>query len=177
MNDEIRTIYGKARYSFLSEPDAGFSQGGPGEYKVTLEVSTPEAQKHCEAIQKVISKEVAEAHKKAPNQTSPLKRAGLQYKDEGKIFTFKLHSKYKPKIWDRNQKEIGADVSIWKESTMWVNYKLQGYNKSIGLGCTLYIQNVQIDNLVQGTGGSNGACPYPKREGSALPGPEEKVVC
>ena len=47
---------------------------------------------------------------------------------------------------------------------MWVNYKASGYNKSIGLGCTLYIQGVQIDNLVQGSTGANGACPFPKRE-------------
>ena len=46
---------------------------------------------------------------------------------------------------------------------MWINYKAQGYNKSIGLGCTLYIQSVQIDELVQGNSGANGSCPFPKR--------------
>jgi len=56
-------------------------------------------------------------------------------------------------------------VNIYKESTMWINYKASGYNKSIGLGCTLYIQSVQIDNLVQGSTGANGQCPFPRRSG------------
>jgi len=47
---------------------------------------------------------------------------------------------------------------------MWINYKAQGYNKSIGLGCTLYIQSVQIDELIQGNPGVNGSCPFPKRD-------------
>ena len=98
------------------------------------------------------------------SKTTPLKRAPKPYKDLGDVVTFKLHSKFKPKVWDKNQKEIGEDVAIWKGSTMWINYKASGYNKSIGLGCTLYIQGVQIDNLVQGSAGANGACPFPKRE-------------
>jgi hypothetical protein len=47
---------------------------------------------------------------------------------------------------------------------MWINYDARGYNKSIGIGCTLYMSGVQIDTLVQGTGSGNGACPFPKRE-------------
>ena len=44
---------------------------------------------------------------------------------------------------------------------MWITYKAQGYNKSMGIGCTLYIQHGQIDELV--TGGSQN-CPYPNRD-------------
>jgi len=54
-------------------------------------------------------------------------------------------------------------VSIWKDSILWITYKPKGYNKSVGIGCTLYIQGGQIDELVQGSPGSNGQCPYPKR--------------
>jgi hypothetical protein len=44
---------------------------------------------------------------------------------------------------------------------MWITYKAQGYNKSMGIGCTLYIQHGQIDELV--TGGSQNS-PYPNRD-------------
>ena len=159
-NDVLKTIYGKSLFTYLSQPDTGF---GKNDYHVTLEISKEKAQEHIKVIEGVISKAVAEQHKLTPNQTSPLTRAPKPYKDLGEVITFKLHSKFKPKVWDRNQKEIGEDVAIWKDSTMWVNYKAQGYNKSIGLGCTLYIQSVQIDNLVQGSPGSNGQCPFPKR--------------
>jgi hypothetical protein len=47
---------------------------------------------------------------------------------------------------------------------MWVTYEPRGYNKSIGIGCTLYISGIQIDTLVEGTGEGNGACPFPNRE-------------
>ena len=80
---------------------------------------------------------------------------------------FKLHSKFKPKLWDKDQKEIGPDVAVWKDSTMWIDYKASGYNKSMGLGVTLYIQSVQIDELIQGSAESNGSCPFPKRSEEA----------
>jgi len=160
--ETFKTIYGKANFTYLSSPDTQF---GKNDYHVTLELPKEKAQEHTKAIEEIISKEVAEQHKLTPSQTTPLTRAPKPYKDLGDVVTFKLHSKFKPKGWEKNQKEIGEDVAIWKDSTMWVNYKASGYNKSIGLGCTLYIQSVQIDNLVLGTtGGGNGSCPFPKRE-------------
>ena len=163
-NETLKTIHGKANFCYLSSQDTAF---GKNDYHVTLEISKEKAQEHIKAIEGIISKEVAEQHKLTPNKTAPLTRAPKPYKDLGDVVTFKLHSKFKPKVWDRNQKEIGEDVNIYKESTMWVNYKAQGYNKSIGLGCTLYIQSVQIDNLVQGSPGSNGQCPFPQRSEEA----------
>jgi hypothetical protein len=58
---------------------------------------------------------------------------------------------------------------------MWAHYKITPYNKNMGIGATLYLQDVQIDNLVKGSGSGNGSCSFPKREGSALPGPEKEV--
>jgi len=159
-NDVLKTIYGKANFCYLSSPDTGF---GKNDYHVTLEIPKEKAQEHIKAIEEIISKEVAEQHKLTPNKTAPLTRSPKPYKDGGDVVLFKLHSKFKPKVWDKNQKEVGSEIAIWKDSTMWINYKAQGYNKSIGLGCTLYIQSVQIDELVQGNSGANGSCPFPKR--------------
>ena len=161
-NGIIKTIHGTADFSHLSTPDEAL---GSGQYKVTLRVKKVDALEHMKAIEKIVSYEVAEEHKARPEKTSLIKRANSPYKEEGDFVVFKIHSKYKPKLWDKNQKELGADVSVWKGSSMWVSYKAQGYNKSVGLGVTLYIQSVQIDNLVQGDG-SNSGCPFPKREGA-----------
>ena len=165
MSEVLKTIHGKAKFCYLTSPDEAF---GSGSYKVTLETSKEKAQEHIKALQGIISKEVAEQHKLKPNQTTPLNRANLPYKDEGDVVSFKFHSKFKPKLWDKNQKEIGPDVAVWKDTTMWVSYKAQGYNKSVGLGVTLYIQGVQIDDLVEGSTGANGSCPFPKREGATI---------
>ena len=154
------TIHGKANFAFLSQPDRGF---GKEEYSVTLETTKEKAQEHIKTIQGVISKEIAEEHKLRPG-TQQLKRAPLPYKEKGDVVTFKIHSKFKPKIWDKDQKELAPDISVWKNSVLWANYKPQGYNKSIGIGCTLYLGDVQIDNLIQGIGDGDGACPFPNRE-------------
>ena len=64
-------------------------------------------------------------------------------------------------MFDRKGKALGEEVKIWKDSSMWITYKADGYNKSMGIGCTLYIQSGQIDQLV--TGNSQN-CPYPNRD-------------
>ena len=164
MSEVTNTIYGIADYSYITTPDVGF---GSNQYKVTLRVNTKDALEHIKTLQEIISKEVAEQHKLTPNATAPLKRANLPYVEDGEVVAFKFHSKFKPKLWDRNQKEIGPEVAVWKDSTMWIDYKASGYNKSVGLGVTLYLQSVQIDNLIEGTEGANGACPFPKRSEEA----------
>jgi len=152
--EAVRTLYGKARWCYLSAPDTAFNKE---EYKVDLEVSKVDAQEHMKAIKKIID-DTAKGVK--------LDKVRLPYKEEGDVVVFKLHSQFKPKMWDKNQKEIGPEVSIWKDSTMWITFKPKGYNKSVGIGCTLYIGG-QIDKLVQGSPGSNGACPYPNRSKEA----------
>ena len=161
-NEILKRIYGKAKFCYLTTPDEAF---GTGVYKVTLEVTKADALEHIKALQEIISKEVAEQHKLTPNQTTPLKRANLPYSEEGEDVIFKFHSKYKPKIWTKDQKELDPDIAVWKGSSLWVNYKASGYNKSVGLGVTLYLQSVQIDNLVEGS--PNGVCPFPKRSEEA----------
>ena len=155
------TIYGKAQYCYLSQPDTGF---GKEEYHVTLELPKDKAQEHIKVIEGIISKEIAEEHKARPS-TKQLKRAPLPYKVDGDLVTFKVHSKYKPKLWSKKRQELGPDVYVWKDSTMWVNYEPRGYNKSIGIGCTLYMGgHGQKDNLVEGTGEGTGTFPYPDRD-------------
>ena len=158
----IKEIFGKAKFSFLSDPDEGF---GASKYHVVLEVPKAEALEHMEAIKKIVTKEIVEEGKLKPNFTTKFKQAPLpfseQHTENGDVVEFKIHSKFKPKFFDRTGKVLSEEVKIWKDSTMWITYKAQGYNKSMGIGCTLYIQHGQIDELV--TGNSQN-CPYPNRD-------------
>ena len=158
MTTLTNTIYGKAKFSYLSDGDEAF---GKTKFHVVLGVSKENAKEHIEAIKKIISNEVVEAGKINPNQTTEFKKANSCYTDLGDTVEFKLHSNFKPKMYDRTGKPLGEEVKIWKDSTMWITYKAQGYNKSMGIGCTLYIQSGQIDQLV--TGNSQN-CPYPNRD-------------
>ena len=175
MTNDLRTLYGVAAFSWLTEKDTKFNPEGI--YHVDLKVKKEDADPEVTIINQAISKKIAEEHKKGSiKTTAPVKRAPLAFeKQEDGSYIFKIKSKFKPKLWDKSRKELGPDTFVWKGTSMWVQYKLNPYNQNIGLGCTLYLQNVQIDNLVQGSS-QNGSCPFPKREGSALPGPEAKAV-
>ena len=159
MSNNKYTLYGRAKFSYLTQPDTGF---GKEEYSVTLELSKDKAQEHIRVANEIISKEVALEHKARPS-TKQLKRAPFPFKEDGDMVTVKIHSKFKPTIWDKKKNRLGPDTQVWKESTMWVNYEPRGYNKSIGIGCTLYMGDVQIDTLVEGSS-LNGECPFPKRD-------------
>ena len=164
MSNNLNTMYGEARYSYLTKPDDHF---GKNDYSVTLELPKDKAQEHIKKIDDMIAKEVANIHKATPG-IKEVKRAPTPYKRDGDMVTFKLHSQYKPKLWDKNKKELDPNVFVWKGTTLWANYKLHLYNKSIGLGVTLYLGHVQIDTLVEG-GPDGGTCPFPERsEGVTL---------
>ena len=154
----IKQIYGTAKWSYLSEPDEGF---GSSKFHVVLEVLKSEATEHMADIKKIIGKEIVEQGKTTPNATTKFKEAPLPFIDNGETVDFKIHSQFKPKFFDRKGKALGEEVKIWKDSSMWITYKADGYNKSMGIGCTLYIQSGQIDQLV--TGNSQN-CPYPDRD-------------
>jgi len=156
MTSVINKIKGAAKFCFLSDPDEGF---GASKYHVLLEVPKAEAQGHMAVIKKIISNEIVEQGKLLPNHTAKFTEAPLPFTENGDVVEFKIHSKFKPKMFDRKGKLLGEEVKIWKDSTMFITYKALGYNKSMGIGCTLYIQHGQIDNLVTGAAGGESS-PY-----------------
>jgi len=152
-------IYGKARFCYLNEPDTEFDPKGV--YSVSLETTKAEGDPIVKAIEEALSKEIADFHKNNKNK-STVERGPKGYTVEGDKFIFKAKSKFKPEIWDKDQKKL-TDKNIWKDSTMWVQCKLNPYNKGGKVGCSLYMSSVQIDELVEGSS-QNGTCPFKKRE-------------
>ena len=164
-------IYGTGRYMYLSSPDTQFNKDGV--YHTTLEVPKDKAQEAIKEIDGVIAEKIAEAQKAKPNEKT-VKRAPTPYTNEGAIVTFKVKSKFRPLIVDRRNKELDPKISIWKGTTLWAEVELRGYNLTMGVGCSLCITQIQIDNLIKGTG--NGTSHFPDRgEGSALPQPEKEL--
>jgi hypothetical protein len=159
MSNITNEIYGEAAFSYLSQPDTAF---GKEKFSVDLICTSDEAKPHVELINRIIDNEVNAAKKSQPNRKAFERK--YPYKVEGDKVIFKIHSQYKPIIWSKDQKKLSPDISVWKGSKMWVSYSPKAYDKSMGIGCTLYLSSVQIDELVQGTGENNGACPYPNRE-------------
>ena len=165
-NEKQLQIYGEGVWVYLNKPDNAF--GSPGEYKITLKVPKAKAGALIRDIEEIISKE--ELAVRGAQKTMKRK----PYTVVGDVVEFKLHSQFKPTIWDKDQNKLDEKIQVWSGSTMWANCKAMGYSKSIGVGATLLLSSVQIDKLVEGK--SLDKCPFPKRNGSALPGPEKTVA-
>ena len=179
-NKDVRkTCIGKAKFCYISEPDEQFDPKGV--YHVSVEFTKAEAEREIKAIKEVIAEKVAEVCKAKPG-AKDIKRTPLPYKEEDGKIVMKFKSKFKPKIFDRNGKPLDPSISVYKDSTMRVMYKLNSYDQTIGLGCSLYLLAVQVANLVKGT--PVGECPFPtinldgNSDGnkSMLPGPEEAPI-
>ena len=178
-NEKLMQIYGEADWIYFNMPDDKYST--PGEFKVTLKVPKAKAGVLIKDINEVISNELINQGKRSANDSDKaflMAKTKKPYTVKGEVVEFKLHSKYKPVVWDRDQNKLDEKINVWKGSTMWANCKASGYTKPIGSGATLLIGSVQIDQLVEGSS-QNGECPFPKREGSVLPThkkAEEKAV-
>ena len=170
-NEKLITIYGEAEFIFLNQRDTAF--GEPGEYKVTLKVPKAKSGELIREINEVISTEFG---KGTPSSTFKVlvDKAKKPYKVVGDEVHFKAHSQFKPVLWDKHQNKLDEKINVWKGSVMWANCKATGYRKSIGVGATLLLGSVQIDKLVEGK--NLDSCPFPKRNGSVLPAPEQKVA-
>ena len=159
-NEKLLTIYGEAEWIYFDKPDNAF--GEPGEYKVTLKVPRAKAGVLIRTIDEVINEEL-----KTPEthlEQISLKIAKKPYRVIGEEVHFKLHSQYKPVLWDTDQNKLDEKINVWKGSTMWANCKASGYTKAVGTGATLLLGSVQIDKLVKGTGNGSDSCPFPKRK-------------
>ena len=171
-------IYGEGAWIYFNEPDDKYSK--PGEFKVTLKVPKAKAGVFIREINEVICKELIEQkhdiNASADRKKFYLDKARKPYTVKGDIVEFKLHSQFKPVLWDADQNKLDEKINVWSGSTMWANCKASGYTKPIITGATLLLGSVQIDKLVAGE--ALDVCPFPKRKrnGSALPAPEKVVA-
>ena len=175
-NKDVRkTCIGKAKFCYISEPDTQFDPKGV--YHVSVEFDKTEVEQEIKAIRDVIAEKVAEVYKAKPG-AKDIKRTPLPYKEEDGKIVIKFKSKFKPKGFDKKNRELPKETIVYKGSTLRVRYKLHTYDQSIGIGCSLYLLSFQVKDLIEGVSEQVSHFKSLEENGSksALPGPEKVVA-
>jgi len=135
---------GTAAYAWLTKADTKFNPEGV--FKTSLVVPAKEAQPFIEAIKEAYVGELG---------AKKLAKANLSHDvNEDGTVTFKFKSKQKPKLFDSKGKPITGDVAVGNGSVIKVAGGFGPYDKGANTGCTLYLNSVQIIDLVEWSGSS-----------------------
>mgnify|MGYP006408500711 FL=1 len=128
MSKEYRiTPIGEAKYCYVSEADKRFDPDGV--YHVSLVLSKEKAEPEIRAIKDLISEKIAEIKKADLKKT--ITNAPLPYKEEDGKIVIKFKSKFKPKGFDKKNRELPKETIVYKGSTLRVRYKLHTYDLSL----------------------------------------------
>ena len=141
------TPKGTAQYPWLTKPDTKFSEEGV--FKVSLAVPEGEAKAFAKAIQDAFVAEYGQ--QKLAKAHMPFK------KDDSGNIVFNFKSKLKPRLYDASGKPITGDVSVGGGSVIKVSGAFGPYNKGANTGVALYLNAVQIINLVEFSSSPFGA--------------------
>jgi len=158
---KLTTPMGVAKYCWLNKPDTKFNS--EGEYKVTLVLDKEDSEPVIEKIEEVLSDHLEDI-KMSGNKK--VKKGPLPYAEEeddegnptGNVeFKFKTKATIKPKIPMFDSKGTPmSGVNVWAGSKIKVNSLLYPYLAPIGAGISLKLNAVQVLDLVQGGGGTEG---------------------
>jgi hypothetical protein len=141
------TPKGVAQYPWLTKPDTKFSEEGV--FKVSLAIPEGEAKGFAKACQDAFVAEYGQ--QKLAKAHMPFK------KDENGNIVFSFKSKLKPRLYDAAGKPIKEDVSVGGGSTIKVSGAFGPYNKGANTGVALYLNAVQIIDLVEFSSSPFGA--------------------
>lgn len=137
---------GTAAYAWIIKPDTKFNPDGV--FKTSLVVDGEVAKPFIEAIREAYVEELG---------TKKLAKANLSYdENEDGTVSFKFKSQHKPKLFDSKGKPITGEVKVGNGSVIKVSGGFGPYDKGANSGCTLYLNAVQIINLVEWTGSGGG---------------------
>jgi len=133
------TPKGTAAYPWLTKADTKFS--AEGVYKTGLVLDTKTA--------KVFQDEIKAAFVEEFGQ-SKLAKAHLPWKEnEDGTVMFNFKSKMKPRLYDSKGQAITNDPAVSGGSVIKVSGAFGPYNKGVNMGVALYLNAVQIIDLVE----------------------------
>lgn len=132
------TPKGTAAYPWLTKADTKFS--AEGVYKTSLVLSASEAKAFQEDIKAAFVEEFGQ---------SKLAKAHLPWKEEDGNVIFNFKSKIKPRLFDSKGKAITNDPAVSGGSVIKVSGAFGPYNKGANMGVALYLNAVQIIELVE----------------------------
>lgn len=137
---------GTAAYAWLTKADTKFNPEGV--FKTSLVVKAgKETDAFIEAIKNAYVEELG---------TKKLAKANLSHEvneEEGTV-TFKFKSQKKPKLFDSKGKPVTKDISVGNGSVIKVSGAFGPYDKGANTGVALYLNQVQIIDLVEFAGSS-----------------------
>ena len=144
---KLVTPAGTARYPWLTKPDTHHNPDGV--YKTDLLLSSKEAKPLADQIKKFFQETYPDKKGKMPYS----KELDKDEKETGNIiFKFKTKTN-KPALFDASGKPV-QNVNVFAGSKIKVSSSAAVYNAGGNIGVTLYLNQVQIIELV--TGDSNG---------------------
>jgi hypothetical protein len=152
---------GTAVYPSLTKPDTRYN--AEGVYKTGLELKGKDAEGLKETLKEVFIEEFGA--KKMSGAKLPMKE-----NEDGSI-TFNFKSKNQPKVFDAKGNPVKnlADLRLGGGSVIKVAAAAKAYNAGGNTGVTLYLNAVQIIDLVE----YNGS-PFGQEEGNFEAAAEEK---
>lgn len=136
---------GTAAYAWITKADTKFNPEGV--FKTNLVVDAKAAAPFIEAIREAYVEDQG---------AKKLSKANLSYdENEDGTVSFKFKSQHKPKIFDSKGKPVVGDPKIGNGSVVKISGGFGPYDKGANCGCTLYLNAVQIIDLVEwaGSGG------------------------
>jgi hypothetical protein len=141
----IITPKGILSWPYIAKPDTRYNPDGV--YKTSLIVSAADAATLIETCKEVFTAEYG---------TSKLAKANMPYEvnDESGEVTFKFKSKRQPKIYDAKGNAINKIPQIASGTLAKVATAMNPYQTGINTGVSLYLNDVQILELVEYGGGA-----------------------
>lgn len=136
---------GTAAYAWLTKADTKFNPDGV--FKTSLVVKKADAEPFIEAIRNAYVEELG---------SKKLAKANLSHEvnEEDGTVTFKFKSQKKPKLFDSKGRPVTKDISVGNGSVIKISGAFGPYDKGANTGCALYLNQVQIIDLVEWTGSS-----------------------
>ena len=179
---KLNTPIGEARWCWLYEPDTRFKDDGEYHVDLVLNAENPKAKEIVAKIKATYDdfKATLDDPKKAKKEP---KHLGFEPEtdDNGDetgnlIFKFKAKAtfvnkkgerveKTPPAVFDSKLKQIKEPIPIYNGTTMIVNFSPSGYFNGTNNGVTLYLNAVQIINLVSGGNGDAKDYGFGEEEG------------
>jgi hypothetical protein len=150
---KLVTPKGVAQYPWLTKADTKFNPDGI--YKIDLLLQVQEATNLTNKLIAYAKEQFPKGSPKLPFK-SELDDSGA--KTGNVIFRFK--SKKKPTLFDATGTPMDDSVVIYGGSTVKVSASAGAYNAAGNAGITLYLNAVQVIDLVSGSGGGDDLSTY-----------------
>jgi hypothetical protein len=175
------TPKGVAKYPWLTVPSTQFNPDGDYKVDLVLDPSDPAVEAFLSSLDEDVKTYFSELAKKDKKKANLAKTAKVPYTSESDPATgddtgmvvVKFKTGYKPGLFDSKRQPITGDVKVGSGSIIKVAFQ-KNYYEGFGGGMNLYLQQVQIINLVEYNAKGEPAAGFEEEEGFEADQPPPK---